>query len=150
MRDILNCLSALCNFPTETTKRLLSSSLLLEATKGEGQRRECDAIATQTEISAVHTPQVEQQHFPYGGNRIRPSSLPFAEVATKVNNTLKAIGGDCCPGDQENDPTTSSSSAAVAGAAAPPSPPSSSTSSLTLNKKAAISSNTNNNNTVNC
>lgn len=81
MRDILNCLSALCNIPTETTKRLLSSSLL------ETMQRDYDAIATQTEISAVHTPQVE--HFPYG-NRMRPSSLPFAEVANV--NALKTIG----------------------------------------------------------
>lgn len=81
MRDILNCMSALCNFPPETTKRLLSSTLLDSTQQFYG------ATATQTEIVAVHTPQVE--HFPYS-SRMRPSSLPFAEVA--ASSVIRAVG----------------------------------------------------------
>lgn len=81
MRDIINYMSALCNFSPETTKRLLSANLIDSTPQAYG------AIGTQTEIIAVHTPQVE--HFPYA-SRMRPSSLPFAEVVAP--SAIRAVG----------------------------------------------------------
>uniref|UniRef100_A0A1A9WXV8 Centrosomal protein of 97 kDa n=1 Tax=Glossina brevipalpis TaxID=37001 RepID=A0A1A9WXV8_9MUSC len=71
MRDILNCLTLFCNLPQENVKRLLTTGVA-EALSGSER---CDSAATQTEIIAVHTPQME--HFPF--SRIRPSTLPLVE-----------------------------------------------------------------------
>lgn len=100
MRDILNCLTLFCNLPQENVKRLLtagvaealstapdsalhvSNSSTNDAIKTFSERR--DSAATQTEIVAVHTPQLENQYnFPF--NKIRPSTLPFIE--SQIPNT---------------------------------------------------------------
>ncbi|XP_067623271.1 centrosomal protein of 97 kDa isoform X3 [Eurosta solidaginis] len=71
MRDILNCLTLFCNLPQENVKQLLSAGV---ADALSNEKRDC--AATQTEIIAVHTPQIENQsNFPF--SKIRPSSLPL-------------------------------------------------------------------------
>lgn len=72
MRDILNCLSIFCNLPQDNHIRKAFGSVLSEEPK--------DSIETQTEIIAVHTPQVENfGTFPF---KQRPSSLPLDNVET--------------------------------------------------------------------
>ncbi|XP_046809924.1 centrosomal protein of 97 kDa isoform X1 [Lucilia cuprina] len=95
MRDILNCLTLFCNLPQENVKRLLTagvaealsttphnaahvinSATTTNVTTSQVEKR--DSAATQTEIVAVHTPQLENQsHFPF--TKIRPSTLPLIE-----------------------------------------------------------------------
>ena len=94
MRDILNCLTLFCNLPQENVKRLLTAGVaealstapnmsthaptatgISQATTSLEKK---DSAATQTEIVAVHTPQLESQsNFPF--NKIRPSTLPLIE-----------------------------------------------------------------------
>ncbi|XP_011199542.2 uncharacterized protein LOC105223500 [Bactrocera dorsalis] len=72
MRDILNCLTLFCNLPQENVKKLLSAGVADALATNE--KRDC--AATQTEIIAVHTPQIENQsNFPF--SKIRPSTLPL-------------------------------------------------------------------------
>lgn len=72
MRDILNCLTLFCNLPQENVKKLLSAGVADALATNE--KRDC--AATQTEIVAVHTPQIENQsNFPF--SKIRPSTLPL-------------------------------------------------------------------------
>ncbi|XP_037883485.1 centrosomal protein of 97 kDa isoform X1 [Glossina fuscipes] len=94
MRDILNCLTLFCNLPQENVKRLLTTGVA-EALSGSER---CDSAATQTEIIAVHTPQME--YFPF--SRIRPSSLSLVEnkqpptkaSASSISNTTTASTTD--------------------------------------------------------
>lgn len=93
MRDILNCLTLFCNLPQENVKRLLTAGVAEAlstapnmsahgpnttgiSTTTSSEKK--DSAATQTEIVAVHTPQLESQsNFPF--NKIRPSTLPLIE-----------------------------------------------------------------------
>lgn len=91
MRDILNCLTLFCNLPQENVKRLLTAGVAeaLSTTPHNGTQtsgintttstvEKRDSAATQTEIIAVHTPQLESQtNFPF--IKIRPSTLPLIE-----------------------------------------------------------------------
>lgn len=71
MRDILNCLSIFCNLPQDNHLRRAFVSVLNE-------EESKDSIETQTEIIAVHTPQVENYgNFPF---KQRPSTLPLDNV----------------------------------------------------------------------
>ncbi|KAL5278999.1 CEP97 family protein [Megaselia abdita] len=71
MRDILNCLSMFCNLPQDNHLRKAFVSVLNE-------EEPKDSIETQTEIIAVHTPQIENfGTFPF---KQRPSTLPLDNV----------------------------------------------------------------------
>ncbi|XP_055919576.1 centrosomal protein of 97 kDa isoform X1 [Eupeodes corollae] len=79
MRDILNCLTVFCNLPQENLKQLITSSATIPTVDDKK-----DSAATQTEIVAVHTPQIENQSsFPF---KIRPSTLTLEtnETTTKI------------------------------------------------------------------
>ncbi|XP_075152042.1 centrosomal protein 97kDa [Haematobia irritans] len=84
MRDILNCLTLFCNLPQENVKRLLTAGVAeaLSQTPNNANTNiieKRDSAATQTEIVAVHTPQMETQtNFPF--NKIRPSTLALVEA----------------------------------------------------------------------
>ncbi|XP_059220614.1 centrosomal protein of 97 kDa [Stomoxys calcitrans] len=83
MRDILNCLTLFCNLPQENVKRLLTAGVAeaLSQTPNSVNTTNSDkrdSASTQTEIVAVHTPQMENQtNFPF--NKIRPSTLALIE-----------------------------------------------------------------------
>lgn len=96
MRDILNCLTLFCNLPQENVKRLLTAgvaealsttphnvahvanSTSTTTSNVSTNVEKKDSAATQTEIVAVHTPQLESQsNFPF--IKIRPSTLPLIE-----------------------------------------------------------------------
>ncbi|KAM7354413.1 centrosomal protein 97kDa isoform 2-T2 [Cochliomyia hominivorax] len=88
MRDILNCLTLFCNLPQENVKRLLTAGVAealstgtntATTTEATGYIEKRDCAATQTEIVAVHTPQLESQtNFPFI-TKIRPSTLPLID-----------------------------------------------------------------------
>ncbi|XP_037959505.1 centrosomal protein of 97 kDa isoform X2 [Teleopsis dalmanni] len=79
MRDILNCLAIFCNLPRENVQKLLSASI------NNALSDCCGSAGTQTEITAVHTPQTENQSaFPF--YKMRPSSLPLE--MQKHNNSF--------------------------------------------------------------
>lgn len=92
MRDILNCMTLFASLPQNVIQQQLSNSLK-------------DTCETQTEIIAVHTPQIENpHHFPFVGNKQiqRPSTLPItsssndSSVSTKSshNNTANTNPDD--------------------------------------------------------
>ncbi|XP_053959023.1 centrosomal protein of 97 kDa [Anastrepha ludens] len=90
MRDILNCLTLFCNLPQENVKKLLSAGVA-DALSNE----KCDCAATQTEIIAVHTPQIENHtNFPF--SKIRPSSLPLDKQKSKSQQQLVSATGTIC------------------------------------------------------
>ncbi|GAB0091846.1 uncharacterized protein DMENIID0001_067320 [Sergentomyia squamirostris] len=84
MRDILNCMTLFCNLPHAS------------ALAGVAQEPK-DCSGTQTEIVAVHTPQVENPPFPFGkglstASRIsRPSTLPLEAPETAIRDTHAAV-----------------------------------------------------------
>lgn len=85
MRDILNCLTVFCNLPQENLKQLITSSATMPSTDRDDRK---DSAATQTEIVAVHTPQIENQtNFPFN-NKVRPSTLPLETSETAAKNLL--------------------------------------------------------------
>lgn len=83
MRDILNCLTLFCNLPQENVKRLLTAGVAEALSQtpnvmNTASSEKRDSASTQTEIVAVHTPQLENQsNFPF--TKIRPSTLPLIE-----------------------------------------------------------------------
>lgn len=89
MRDIINCVSVFSQLPMVQQQ---SASMTTSQMKGS-----CE---TQTEIIAVHTPQIEHQRdFPFVVQKAqRPSSLPInsssndSSVRSSQNNT--ATTGD--------------------------------------------------------
>ncbi|XP_017479182.1 PREDICTED: uncharacterized protein LOC108368776 isoform X2 [Rhagoletis zephyria] len=91
MRDILNCLTLFCNLPQENVKKLLSAGVA-DALSNEKR----DSAATQTEIVAVHTPQIENQsNFPF--SKIRPSSLPLDRQKCGSNQNQPLMAGNAVP-----------------------------------------------------
>lgn len=98
MRDILNCLTLFCNLPQENVKRLLTAGVAeaLSQTTNPVNNSNCsekkDSAATQTEIVAVHTPQMENQNnFPF--TKVRPSTLALIEAqnANAINNSSAPV-----------------------------------------------------------
>ncbi|XP_058819668.1 centrosomal protein of 97 kDa [Topomyia yanbarensis] len=83
VRDIVNCMQFFANLPQGSTTL---SSTVLDAT--ENSKGSCE---TQTEIVAVHTPQVEQlPAFPFKSSSsklTRPSSLPISSSETSPKIT---------------------------------------------------------------
>lgn len=74
MRDILQCMTVFCKMPQQQTMTMDSSC---SATTSSVECK--DSSATQTEIVAVHTPQVENLPFPFASKVQRPSTLPLVE-----------------------------------------------------------------------
>ncbi|XP_059618177.1 centrosomal protein of 97 kDa isoform X2 [Phlebotomus argentipes] len=80
MKDILNCMTMFCNLPQGSVQA--------------ADKRDCSG--TQTEIVAVHTPQVENPPFPFGGQQqrvSRPSTLPL-ETPETSNAAVEALEED--------------------------------------------------------
>lgn len=67
MRDIIQCMSVLCKTPNNQTEGMSSTDDKKPEVK--------DSSGTQTEIVAVHTPQVENLPFPFASKLPRPSTL---------------------------------------------------------------------------
>lgn len=69
MRDIIQCMSVLCKTPNNQAEGSNSNS-------SDDKKPEVkDSSGTQTEIVAVHTPQVENLPFPFASKLPRPSTL---------------------------------------------------------------------------
>lgn len=103
MRDIINCMTVFSQLPQVQQSNSMTSSQLK------------DSSETQTEIIAVHTPQIEHiKEFPFVMQKMqRPSSLPInsssndSSVSTKSsqNNTATTTTEDLdvlkeCNGDE--------------------------------------------------
>lgn len=125
MRDILNCLTLFCNLPQENVKRLLTAGVAeaLSTTSNNTAHannittttniifvEKKDSAATQTEIVAVHTPQLESQsNFPF--IKIRPSTLPLIEsqnpnASNTCNNSSSTNNVTTTAADTETSTTT--------------------------------------------
>lgn len=74
MRDIIQCMSVLCKIPQNQTD---------VAGIGSDERKTDikDSSGTQTEIIAVHTPQVENLPFPFANKMPRPSTLSLSDAS---------------------------------------------------------------------
>lgn len=94
MRDILNCMTVFANLP-QMQQSAGSSSMTMSQFK--------DSSETQTEIIAVHTPQIEHKDFPFviqqRMQRERPSSLP-------INNSSSNETSMSTKSSQNNTATT--------------------------------------------
>lgn len=98
MRDILNCLSIFCNLPQDNHLRKAFVSVLNEEPK--------DSIETQTEIIAVHTPQIENLGvFPF---KQRPSTLPLDNVDAS-NDKQEPVNESSSSQSNENEESFSTS-----------------------------------------
>lgn len=97
MRDILNCMTVFTQLPQmqQGTSSNTSNNLGLSQFK--------DSSETQTEIIAVHTPQIEHKDFPFAVQQKmqRPSSLPInnsssndTSMSTKSSQNNTATTGD--------------------------------------------------------
>lgn len=74
MRDILQCMTVFCKLPPpQSSAENATASTTTTSTEIK------DSSATQTEIIAVHTPQVENLPFPFLNKVQRPSTLPLVE-----------------------------------------------------------------------
>lgn len=71
MRDVLNCMTLFCS---------MSQNSMLKPVDVTNESR--DESGTQTEIIAVHTPQVENTPFPFNSKLTRPSTLPLDSKET--------------------------------------------------------------------
>lgn len=69
MRDVLNCMTLFCS---------MSQNSMLKPVEVTTN----DESGTQTEIIAVHTPQVENTPFPFNSKLTRPSTLPLDSKET--------------------------------------------------------------------
>ncbi|CAH1709153.1 unnamed protein product [Chironomus riparius] len=92
MRDILNCMTVFANLP-QMQQSAGSSSMTMSQFK--------DSSETQTEIIAVHTPQIEHKDFPFviQQRMQRPSSLP-------INNSSSNETSMSTKSSQNNTATT--------------------------------------------
>lgn len=91
MRDIINCVSVFSQLP-----------LVQQQSAGMASSQMKDSCETQTEIVAVHTPQIEHpKEFPFVVQKAqRPSSLPInsssndSSVSTRSSQNNTATTGD--------------------------------------------------------
>lgn len=81
MRDIIQCMSVLYKIPNNNQNE--SSASGIDEKKSDVR----DSSGTQTEIIAVHTPQVENLPFPFINKLPRPSTLSLADS----NGTASSI-----------------------------------------------------------
>lgn len=95
MRDIIQCMSVLCKLPNPNEP----------STETDAQKPEVkDSSGTQTEIIAVHTPQVENLPFPFVNKLARPSTLSLADSndATKNRKISEKDGDENADADQKS------------------------------------------------
>ncbi|XP_055303021.1 centrosomal protein of 97 kDa [Sitodiplosis mosellana] len=93
MRDIIQCMSVLYKLPNQGE----AAGLSLEEKKPEVK----DSSSTQTEIVAVHTPQVENLPFPFASKLPRPSTLSLTD-SNGSSASIRKIS------EREGDETTDS------------------------------------------
>lgn len=102
MRDIIQCMSVLCKIPNQ------NDVSAIEEKKPEVK----DSSSTQTEIVAVHTPQVENLPFPFASKLPRPSTLSLTD-SNGSNASIRKIserdGEENTDSDKKLDTTESTS-----------------------------------------
>lgn len=81
MRDILECMTVFCNAQQLQQK---NQSMMQTSTTTEIK----DSSGTQTEIVAVHTPQVENLPFPFANRLQRPSTLQLGDTSEAANRKI--------------------------------------------------------------
>lgn len=88
MRDIIQCMSVLCKLPN-------NSNGIANDVDGLGHKTEVkDSSGTQTEIVAVHTPQVENLPFPFVNKMARPSTLSLTDSNDNTQKNQKVSDKD--------------------------------------------------------
>lgn len=99
MRDIIQCMSVLYKVPNQ-------------GEVSDGKRPEVkDSSSTQTEIIAVHTPQVENLPFPFANKLPRPSTLPLNDPNGTSSTSIRKISER--EGEETTDTETKKSNVAV-------------------------------------
>lgn len=93
MRDIIQCMSVLCKIPQNQGD---FSGVGSDDKKPEIK----DSSGTQTEIIAVHTPQVENLPFPFANKMPRPSTLSLTDSNGPSNSIRKIAEKD---GEENSD-----------------------------------------------
>lgn len=105
MRDIIQCMSVLCKLPNNP----MDSAVGTDSQKTDVK----DSSGTQTEIVAVHTPQVENLPFPFANKLARPSTLSLVDSgdnAVKSRNISEKDGDENADGDQKSELDSASTS----------------------------------------
>lgn len=103
MRDIIQCMTVLCKLPPSQEQQQS-----IEENKPKPVPEVKDSSSTQTEIVAVHTPQVENLPFPFANKLPRPSTLMLIETnesATSGQNIaeVEATENDLVESTHENE-----------------------------------------------
>lgn len=114
MRDIIQCMTVLCKLPQQQEPDSQESSS--KASTSEVK----DSSGTQTEIIAVHTPQVENLPFPFVSKLPRPSTLSLSETnehkvsehgsGDATESVVSKSSKDGTPEKQQNDEKHASAS----------------------------------------
>ncbi|XP_060644812.1 centrosomal protein of 97 kDa [Drosophila nasuta] len=100
---IVNCLTMVCNLPQDALrKQINSSSECDEATDQQSSGVELrDSSSTQTDLIAVHTPQLEDlSNFPF--TKPRPSTLALESKHDALLETAKIAGEAAATGTAED------------------------------------------------
>lgn len=95
MRDIIQCMTVLCKLPPSQDQQQA-----IEESNPKPVAEVKDSSSTQTEIIAVHTPQVENLPFPFANRLPRPSTLMLIETNESTTSAQKIAEADVA----ENDP----------------------------------------------
>lgn len=108
MRDIIQCMTVLCKIP--------NNQMDLGGGASEEKKSEVkDSSSTQTEIVAVHTPQVENLPFPFANKLPRPSTLSLTDSngssssIRKISEKESDEGNECEKKSDTKSNTTASS-----------------------------------------
>lgn len=92
MRDIIQCMTVLCKLPpSQEQQQTIDENKPVSEVK--------DSSSTQTEIVAVHTPQVENLPFPFANKLPRPSTLMLIETNEGVTSGQKISEVDATESD---------------------------------------------------
>lgn len=94
MRDIIQCMTVLCKLPPSQEQQQA-----IEENKSKPVTEVRDSSGTQTEIIAVHTPQVENLPFPFANKLPRPSTLMLIETNENVASAQKIAEVDVTEND---------------------------------------------------
>lgn len=101
MKDIIQCMSVLCKIPQNQTE-------LAGIGSDEKKPEVKDSSGTQTEIVAVHTPQVENLPFPFANKMPRPSTLSLTE-SNGSSSSIRKISEKEAGENSESDKKTTAS-----------------------------------------
>lgn len=88
MRDIIQCMTMMCKIPSNQ-----EPPAAVDESKTKSAPEVRDSSGTQTEIVAVHTPQVEDLPFPFANKLPRPSTLMLIETNETVSSGCGGGGG---------------------------------------------------------